>query len=281
MLTRLFEFQRELFRKDPEREDSKSEEIAAALKLSPEQTEVLGELVWLGRFGGGRGGEKGGWSMSAMDEAPSFPPTGELSAQVEEWALKFYRPTGPVFQDQHSPPSGESLSAFLGAAPTPQPQVSEIAVSLERLREKYPDPKKIGFLIMRFTAKQPFRRIVNVIKTTAEKHGLAIIRADNEQFHHDLWGNVRTLLHGCGFGIAVYERIDTNEPNANVGLEVGYLMAMNKPVLLLKDSTVPELQSDLAGKLYHSFEPHDPKHTIPDQLTKWLETNGIIVPKRP
>jgi hypothetical protein len=63
------------------------------------------------------------------------------------------------------------------------------------------------------------------------------------------WGNVRTHLHGCGFGVAVYERIQTNEPSANVGLEVGYLMAMNKPVLLLKDSTVETLQADLAGKL--------------------------------
>ena len=86
------------------------------------------------------------------------------------------------------------------------------------------------------------------------------------------------MLHGCGFGIAVYERIQTNEPNANVGLEVGYLMAMNKPVLILKDKTVPVIQSDLAGKLYKPFDPHDPEGTLPNQLTKWLEDNGIIVP---
>ena len=112
------------------------------------------------------------------------------------------------------------------------------------------------------------------------KHDLDVIRADENEFHADLWGNVRTLLHGCGFGIAVYERIETNEPNANVGLEVGYLMAMNKSVLLLKDKTVPTLPADLAGKLYKEFDPHDPDGTIPAQLTKWLEDNGIIVPPR-
>ena len=89
---------------------------------------------------------------------------------------------------------------------------------------------------------------------------------------------MRTLLHGCGFGIAVYERIEREEPNANVGLEVGYLMAMNKPVLLLKDKTVTSLQSDLAGKLYTPFDPHDPEGSIPEQLTKWLKDNGIIIP---
>jgi hypothetical protein len=48
---------------------------------------------------------------------------------------------------------------------------------------------------------------------------------------------------------------------------------------LLKDKTVDALQSDLAGKLYRPFDPHDPEKTIPNQLTSWLEDNGIILPK--
>ncbi len=131
---------------------------------------------------------------------------------------------------------------------------------------------------MRFTAAKPFERIVEIIKKTAASYDIEIVRADENEFHADLWGNVRTHLHGCGFGIAVYERIETNEPNANVGLEVGYLMAMNKPVLLLKDKTLQPLQADLAGKLYKTFDPHAPEETVPKQLIKWLEDNGIIVP---
>lgn len=153
-------------------------------------------------------------------------------------------------------------------------------MSIDRLRTKCPDAKKLGFLVMRFAAAKPFKRIVDVIKETAGKHGLIIVRADENEFHSGLWENVRTHLHGCGFGIAVYERIKTNEPNANVGLEVGYFLAMNKPILLLKDNTVETNQSDLAGKLYKAFDPHDPEGTIPGQLTKWLEDYGIIVPKQ-
>lgn len=159
-----------------------------------------------------------------------------------------------------------------------QPHPPEIAMSLDRLRTKHPDPKKLGFLVMRFTVAKPFAKIVEIIKQTGDKHGLNIIRADENEFHADLWGNVRTHLHGCGFGIAVYERIESEEPNANVGLEVGYLMAMNKPILLLKDKTVTTLQADLAGKLYKEFDPHAPETTIPEQLTKWLQDNGIVVP---
>ena len=53
---------------------------------------------------------------------------------------------------------------------------------------------------------------------------------------------------------------------------------MSKPVLLLKDKSVAALQADLAGKLYTPFDPHDPEKTIPEQMTRWLEDNGIIVP---
>ena len=158
---------------------------------------------------------------------------------------------------------------------------TEIAMSIDRLRERFPDPKKLGFLIMRFAAEKPYCAIVDAIKKTAEEHGLVVIRADDHEFHADLLSNVRTYLHGCGFGIAVYERIQTDEPNANVGFEVGYLMAMGKPVLLLKDKTAETLQSDLAGRLYKQFDPHDAQGTIPAQMTKWLEDYGIIVPKHP
>jgi hypothetical protein len=156
----------------------------------------------------------------------------------------------------------------------------EIAMSIDRFRERYPDPKRTGFLIMRFAAEKPYARIVDAIRETAKEHQLTVLRADDHEFHTDLLSNVRTYLHCCGFGIAVYDRIKTDEPNANVGLEVGYCMAMNKPVLLLKDQTIPKLQTDLAGRLYRDFDAHDPIGTIPGQLTKWLEDYGIIVRNR-
>lgn len=171
----------------------------------------------------------------------------------------------------------ETLMAYQRLA---QPHPPEIGISLDRLREQYPDYSRCGFLIMRFAATKPYARISAAIDQTASSHGLSIVRADSHAFHSDLLSNVRTYLHGCSFGIAVYERIETDEPNANVGLEVGYLMALNKPVLLLKDRTLPQLHSDLAGRLYRLFDPHDPEGTIPGQLSKWFEDQGIVVPRR-
>jgi hypothetical protein len=282
LLARFFKFQQKLFLKEPRKEHSTAAEIASALELKPEETADLGRLLWLGQFGGSQDKENNAWTVSAMQEAETFPKNGDLSAQVEEWVLRFIYRDAPVFvEDQHTAQLSTVMPTYAGlAAVATEPHPPEIAVSLERLRKKYPDQTKLGFLVMRFADGKPFDQIVEVIKRTADKHGIVVVRADENHFHSDLLGNVRTLMHGCSFGIAVYERIQTNEPNANVGLEVGYLMAMNKPVLLLKDKTVVALQSDLAGKLYQPFDPHDPEKTIPDQLTNWLADKGIIVPKR-
>ncbi len=83
-------------------------------------------------------------------------------------------------------------------------------------------------------------------------------------------------MHGCGFGIAVFERIEKDVFNPNVSLEVGYMLGLKKPVLLLKDQTLPALQTDLAGKLYRPFDPQHPAKTIALQLEQWLEDKGLI-----
>ena len=62
---------------------------------------------------------------------------------------------------------------------------------------------------------------------------------------------------------------------------VGLTRALIKAVLLLKDKTAETLQADLAGRLYKQFDPHDAEGTIPQQLTKWLEDYGIVVPEHP
>lgn len=282
LMIRLFEFQRDLFQRHPEATEAKSEEIQPLLELTNDESALLSRLIRLASFGGSYGPGNSPWSVSIMDETDEFPVKGDLRHIFESWLFRHYQRHEPVFSEQrrnYYHHVGPSLSNFYDEGHE-SAHPSEITQSLKRLRQRYPDTTKLGFLIMRFTEGEPFSRIVKVIKDTAKKHGLVVLRANDIQIHSDLWGNVRTLLHGCGFGIAIYERIDQEEPNANVGLEVGYLMAMNKPVLLLKDKTVKALQSDLAGKLYVPFAPHSPETSIPEQLTGWLRDNGLVVSKR-
>src|ERR1041385_1242928 len=131
----------------------------------------------------------------------------------------------------------------------------EISESIKRFWRDYPTDQKVAFIMMRFGKTKAHNEIVSSIRAELARHGIVAVRADQKQYHDDLFWNILTYLHGCDFGIAVFERIELEEFNPNVALEVGYLMALRKPVLLLKDQTLRNLTTDLVGKLYKTFDP--------------------------
>lgn len=53
------------------------------------------------------------------------------------------------------------------------------------------------------------------------------------------------------------------------------MMALKRPVCLLKDKTLRELPSDLVGRLYKPFDPQDPNKSIPPVLRQWLGDKGL------
>jgi len=151
----------------------------------------------------------------------------------------------------------------------------EIQESVGRLRKDHFDSGKTGFVIMRFGSTKAHEQILEAIRKTLSEHRLVALRADDKQYHDDLYYNIMTYMYGCGFGIAVYERIETDEFNPNISLEVGGMLVMGKPVCLLKDRTLKTLNTDLIGKLYRSFDPQDPESTITSELSKWLSDKGL------
>lgn len=79
-----------------------------------------------------------------------------------------------------------------------------------------------------------------------------------------------TYMYGSTNGIAVFDQINYREFNPNVALEVGFMLAQNKRVLLLKDLSIPIMPTDIIGKIYRSFNTYQPRETIPPQLEKWF-----------
>jgi hypothetical protein len=152
----------------------------------------------------------------------------------------------------------------------------EIQESLKSFKKDFPDFSKVGFIMMQFGESDAHKKITETIKETLASFNIKGMRSDDKQYHDGLFPNVKTYLYGCGFGIAVYERIEKDSFNPNVSLEVGYMLAMGKPICILKDKTLKSLHADLIDKLYKVFDPQDPEGTIPPQITKWLEDKGII-----
>lgn len=152
----------------------------------------------------------------------------------------------------------------------------ELRPFLERFWGEHREPQKCGFLMMRFDNTRLHPAIVEAIRTCCAKFGIEVFRADDRTYSDDLFSNIRTYMHGCGFGIAVYERLVADDFNPNVSLEVGYMMALGKPVLFLKDRTLRFLHTDLVGRLYETFDAQSPDETIPPVLEKWLKDKSII-----
>ena len=173
----------------------------------------------------------------------------------------------------------ERGSSYFSALSKQEPTMNlppEIQDSMARFRKDYPDPDKTGFIIMRFGQTTAHEKLLSAIRDTLAKHCLIALRADDRQFHDDLYHNIMTYMYGCGFGIAVYERIESEEFNPNVSLEVGGMLVMGKPVCFLKDQTLRTLNTDLVGRLYKTFDPQDPKPTINNELSKWLRDKDLI-----
>jgi nucleoside 2-deoxyribosyltransferase len=145
-------------------------------------------------------------------------------------------------------------------------EFEELKPALERFLRDHPIPQHCAFVMMRFGQTGLHERIFRAIEEVCARHGIKALRADGKTYAEELLPNVRTYMHGCAFGIAVFERLSKEEFNPNVSLEVGYMMAQGKPVCLLKDSTLTALQSDLTGRLYQSFDTQNPRRPFPQCL---------------
>lgn len=151
----------------------------------------------------------------------------------------------------------------------------ELNEPLNRFRKDFGPKDKCGFLMMKFEDTKIQTEIIQIIKSHFESKGLNLLRADDKWYADDLFTNIKTYMHGCSFGVALFERINSNYFNPNVSLEIGYMMAMNKPILFLKDKTLTSLHTDLVGKLYHEYDFQNPQNTLPTVIDRWINDKDI------
>lgn len=281
LLLRYFEFQRQLFKQQPEKQLIKAEEIAAELKLSPEETELLGQFISSGGLYGTvspRGNNT--WTVSAMKETETYPLTGDLSTKLEECLMQHYIPNLPVFEEerrQRTPYVGSPY--FTNEQGATQDSIFipvAIQDSLKEFQKDHPRPERVAFIMMQFADTSAHTGIEAAIKTTLAKYDYKGLLARDKEYNEDVLANIQTYLHGCEFGVAVFERIQADNFNPNVSLEVGYMMGHKKKVLLLKDKNLKLLQADLVGRLYREFDVLNPDKTIPSQIESWMEDKGLI-----
>ena len=144
---------------------------------------------------------------------------------------------------------------------------------LDAFSVDHPEFEQNAFIAMRFRPGRQFLEIHDAVKSGLSKYGLKGLRSDDKTYppDSDLWNNVCVYMMGCRFGVCVFEEIDEREFNPNVPLEYGFMRAMNRQVLLLKDIRMPKMPSDMTGKLYRNFDTYDITLTIHEQISQWAE----------
>jgi hypothetical protein len=132
------------------------------------------------------------------------------------------------------------------------------------------------FVMMRFRDTTDSRRLREVLRQALSEEGLAAQFADEMSYADELWDNVCTYMLGSSFGIAVVEEIEERSFNPNVALEIGFMQALQRKLLVLKDKRVPMLPSDLIGRLYKEFDSYHMEETIPPVIRAWAEELRVL-----
>lgn len=146
---------------------------------------------------------------------------------------------------------------------------------INNFMKDHPNFEKNVFIGMRFRSNKHFTEIYETTKNTLTSMGYKGLRADEKIYPQDddLWDNICVYMMGCKYGIFIFEDIDEREFNPNVPLEYGFMRAMNKRILLLKEQRLPKMPSDITGKLYKAFDMFNIKETIESQIKQWISSD--------
>lgn len=136
---------------------------------------------------------------------------------------------------------------------------------------RHPDPGSNVFLMMRFDPGPPRGEIRRIIQGAADGLGFDVVRADDDDYTGELWGNVRVCIEHCSLGIAVFDGVGQDGgSDFNVALELGYMLALNRPCLLLREQRLGAPPAMVANRLQTWFDSFDLGSTLGPATSAWL-----------
>ena len=113
------------------------------------------------------------------------------------------------------------------------------------------DPYVSCFVAMPFGDDRA-RRIYDAVRAVLEDKPFywRVVRADDTAELPGLWDNLKAKLLRAHCYVAIL----TEKLNPNVMIEIGRMEALERPLVLLRDTTAPELPADLNGRLYGELD---------------------------
>ena len=138
---------------------------------------------------------------------------------------------------------------------------------------KFPDPAKPN------PQDANLLKVINSVAVSLHENGYCP-RIAKQSYQDWLWGNVAQYLLGCGLGVAIIENQHTQELNPNIALEWGWMKAMCKPVLYLKEASFDKERADWAGLICYPFEWLTPEPGVMTAVRQFFQTRSIGLPEK-
>lgn len=115
--------------------------------------------------------------------------------------------------------------------------------------------------------------IFATVNSELVNHGLISLRADMKAFSPVLWWNVVTYMLGSSYGVVIYEPRDNVPFNPNVSIEAGFMLALDRPVLLLVNGRLQSLPVDFAGHIFKSYDSSGDtlEATVRSSVKDWIQ----------
>lgn len=114
----------------------------------------------------------------------------------------------------------------------------------------------------------PIAAALKVTDAALEPHGLRFLLASQRALVDDLWGNVAAHMWASNYGVAFFENRRGRGMNYNLVIEVGAMLMTGRRCLLLKDSSIQRMPTDLVGFIYKSVDLDD-LATVAQAVHEW------------
>src|SRR5713101_1968821 len=132
---------------------------------------------------------------------------------------------------------------------------------LARLLERFPFEGNV-FCMTRFpddppASGDPVPAVIGAVRDTLEAYGLRLLLASERAADDELWGNVGAHMWASQYGIGLLEDRVGKGLNQNVVIELGSMVITGRRCAMLKDTTAPDLPTDLSGQIYKPVDFDD------------------------
>ena len=130
---------------------------------------------------------------------------------------------------------------------------------------------------MPYDVERDIIRIEKAVRDALETYGLVPNLAKDQSRASQVWINTEICMHSCKNGVAILPFREKEALNENVLIETGYMLALGKSVLLLKDKRVERLPSDMSNLIYKNYDIEDISRSINNAIVNWVEADlGIF-----